>query len=314
MTALALVWIALVAGAGPSNGSQAPLQSLADGGVVEPRWPFPFSVKADSSKAFRRRGVGAQTRVLIDEASTGARRAALLEVTVTDEVQLEPHFHPRSAEWVVVLDGGVRLRGRAEGSWLDLEAGDAVFLPPRSVHGWQWAKKPHQKATLLIFYSPPGPNLAFFAEEGFRETVVLKPADFRALSPSPEAVVSRAGAGTEELIADGLGSLRLAFEGAEAALGRLNAWQGMSLAIAPNGSELLVYVLAGAGVLTVDGEHVALAPRTAVHIPPGKSHVLEGTSSRPLELIVLLVPGGPQAAYRMTPSRTYKILRDVSGN
>lgn len=296
---------------GGSAGAGAP--PAPDAGTTE-RWPFPFAVKADTSKAFRRRGVDAQTRVLVDQTSMGAQRVALLEVTATDEVQLAPHLHPRSGEWVAVLDGGVRLRGRAEGSWVELEAGDVVYLPPRAVHGWQWARKPHRNATLLIFYSPPGPDRAFFAEEGFRETEVLRPSDFERLAATPEPVVVRAGAGKEELIAEGRGSMRLAFESAEVAVGRLQAWQGMSLTTPPNGSELVLYTLSGAGLLRVDGQRIALAPRVAVHIPPGRRYVLEGTSSRPLELFVFFSPGGPQAAYRTTPAQPYKILRDVSGN
>ncbi len=58
----------------------------------------------------------------------------------------------------------------------------------------------------------------------------------------------------------------------------------------------LVLVLAGSGVLHVEGDDELLAPGSCVHLPPGLPHCLENTGSEVLRVLGVSHPADSPAA------------------
>ncbi len=58
------------------------------------------------------------------------------------------------------------------------------------------------------------------------------------------------------------------------------------------------YVISGAGIMSIEGEKIPVAPGDAVFVPPGKMHQISSTGDAPLKYVVLYSPPGPNLALR----------------
>ena len=62
----------------------------------------------------------------------------------------------------------------------------------------------------------------------------------------------------------------------------------------------VVHVLAGQGVVHLDGEETEIGPGTSIYLPPYQPHCLENTGSEPLRVLGVFYPAGSPAAKRTT--------------
>jgi mannose-6-phosphate isomerase-like protein (cupin superfamily) len=66
----------------------------------------------------------------------------------------------------------------------------------------------------------------------------------------------------------------------------------------------VVHVLAGQGVVHLDGEQTEIGPGTSIYLPPRTPHCLENTGSEPLRVLGVFYPAGSPAAKQATQGRT----------
>jgi mannose-6-phosphate isomerase-like protein (cupin superfamily) len=62
----------------------------------------------------------------------------------------------------------------------------------------------------------------------------------------------------------------------------------------------VVHVLAGQGVVHLDGGQTQIGPGTSIYLPPQTPHCLENTGSEPLRVLGVFHPAGSPAAKRTT--------------
>ncbi|HEV2257596.1 MAG TPA: cupin domain-containing protein [Streptosporangiaceae bacterium] len=62
----------------------------------------------------------------------------------------------------------------------------------------------------------------------------------------------------------------------------------------------VVHVLAGQGVVHLDGEQTDIGPGTSIYLPPYQPHCLENTGSEPLRVLGVFYPAGSPAAKQTT--------------
>ena len=62
----------------------------------------------------------------------------------------------------------------------------------------------------------------------------------------------------------------------------------------------VVHVLAGWGMVHLEGKHTEIGPGTSIYLPPQVPHCLENTSSEPLRVLGVFYPAGSPAAKQTT--------------
>jgi mannose-6-phosphate isomerase-like protein (cupin superfamily) len=62
----------------------------------------------------------------------------------------------------------------------------------------------------------------------------------------------------------------------------------------------VVHVLAGQGVVHLDGEQTEIGPGTSIYLPPYQPHCLENTGAEPLWVLGVFYPAGSPAAKQTT--------------
>ena len=62
----------------------------------------------------------------------------------------------------------------------------------------------------------------------------------------------------------------------------------------------VVHVLAGQGVVHLDGGQTEIGPGTSIYLPPYQPHCLENTGSEPLQVLGVFYPAGSPAAKQTT--------------
>jgi mannose-6-phosphate isomerase-like protein (cupin superfamily) len=62
----------------------------------------------------------------------------------------------------------------------------------------------------------------------------------------------------------------------------------------------VVHVLAGQGVVHLDGQQTEIGPGTSIYLPPYQPHCLENTGAEPLQVLGVFYPAGSPAAKQAT--------------
>jgi quercetin dioxygenase-like cupin family protein len=75
---------------------------------------------------------GSTIRVLLDSVSGGAENQSLAEASLEAGRSTQRHYHPRSEEIYVFLEGGGEME--VDGEARELGPGDAVLIPPGAWH------------------------------------------------------------------------------------------------------------------------------------------------------------------------------------
>lgn len=257
----------------------ARLDGFADGDSVE----IPVVFKAEPNRTVRAADVTAwqgrriSARVLVDARSAAADKASLVLFDVAPGADAK--LPPCDATLVLfVADGQVKSGART------LDVGDAVVAPPRAPVALASAGG----AKLLALYTPPG------AEARYRGARVA------AIKPAGAAAVRAAAAAPTYPLAGGKGRVRMVVDGAPAAYaGWIELAPGAAVPEHVHAGEAeLLYVLAGGGDMTIDGQSYPVEPGMAVHVPPGAIHGFRVTSTMPVEAVQFYAPSGPEKRFK----------------
>lgn len=75
---------------------------------------------------------GSAIRVLLDAELGNARNQSLAEATLAPDQSTRRHYHAKTEEIYVVLDGEAEME--IDGEWRRVRPGDAILIPPAALH------------------------------------------------------------------------------------------------------------------------------------------------------------------------------------
>ena len=267
----------------PDHGPPAPKHKA--GGAAPP--VPPFSVK-----------------LLVDEATMHAQKAAVAQLTVAPANRIALHRHP-GAEILYVVRGHARVLGAAGVAPEKLDEGMAIYIPPSMPHAIENMGR-QTAAVLLDLFVPPGPEKVYrdptdpAARAAFE--VIHDP---KATSPDgAKFVVSAPVAADTVALFGGKGKattlLDVAHTGNRAVyLGKLEAEPGAEVPRNVHaGADEILFVTAGAGELTVGSEKFPFEAPVALYIPAGQPHAAKFTGTDKAELVQIFAPAGPEDRYK----------------
>jgi quercetin dioxygenase-like cupin family protein len=260
-------------------------------------------------------GAGAATAVppfsvklLVDEATVHAQKAALAQLTVAPANRIALHRHP-GAEVLYVLHGHARVLGPAGIAPEKLDEGMAIFIPPGMPHAIENMGR-QSSAVLLDLFVPPGPERVYrdpkdevgrAAFEVLHDPKVTAPAGahFVVASPAQAPVLPVFG---------GKGKSRALLDPAQTGgrgfyLGTLEADPGAEVPRNTHpGSAEILFVVTGAGELTVGSEKFPFEADEALYLPENQPHAAKFSGTDKALLVQIFAPAGPEPA--ATPTGT----------
>jgi putative monooxygenase len=272
--------------------------------------PFAFTAPHGQNTIDRRLvaksgGKGAQLQVLLDDKNSGNPAASMIEVDLDPGATLPLARTARDQVWIF-LDPA-RLGGPG-GKLADVAALDAAYLAKDS---YRTIAAPDGAAARVLIIAVPGGD-EFQTRAGALPDPVLVPRphpmpsggkvpDPRLLSPPPRGSrgpelharakarrFPRTGGATTILIED-------APHVASADIIEMDAGAHVPTHVHDTETELL-YLLAGAGTMTVDGVDMPVGPTTVVQIPAGTPHSFAATEA--VTAIQLYAPPGPEQRFK----------------
>jgi mannose-6-phosphate isomerase-like protein (cupin superfamily) len=250
-------------------------------------------------------------KLLVDEATMHAQKAALAQLTVAPANRIALHRHP-GAEVLYVLHGHARVLGPAGTAPEKLDEGMAIFIPPGMPHAIENMGR-QSSAKLLELFVPPGPERVFrdpkdeagrAAFEVLHDPSVTAPPGARFVVANPlqaEALPVPIGKGKgKETIHPLLDAAHTGSRGFY--LGTLEADPGVDVPrnTHPGAAEIL-FVVAGAGELTVGSEKVPFEADEALYIPESQPHAVKFSGPDKALLVQIFAPAGPEDRYRGPP-------------
>jgi len=267
----------------PDHGPPAPKHKA---GGAPPPVP-PFSVK-----------------LLVDEATMHAQKAAVAQLTVAPANRIALHRHP-GAEILYVVRGHARVLGAAGVAPEKLDQGMAIYIPPSMPHAIENMGR-QSPAVLLEVFVPPGPEKVYRdpTDPAARAAFVVIH-DPKVASPEgAKFVVATPAAAAALPLFGGKGKatplLDVAHTGDRAFyLGKLEAESGVQVPRHTHaGADEIIFVTAGAGELTVGSEKFPFEAPEALYIPAGQPHAVKFTGTDKAELVQIYAPAGPEDRYK----------------
>jgi mannose-6-phosphate isomerase-like protein (cupin superfamily) len=211
-----------------------------------------------------------------------------------------------------VLPGHARVLGPAGTAPEKLDEGMAIFIPPGMPHAIENMGR-QSSAKLLELFVPPGPERVFrdprdeagrAAFEVLRDPNVTAPAGARFVVASPLQAEALPFLGAK---GKGKATVRPLLDAAHTGgrgfyLGTLEADPSVEVprSTHPGAAEIL-FVVAGAGELTVGSEKVPFEAEEALYIPEGQPHALKFSGTDKALLVQIFAPAGPEDRYRGPP-------------
>ncbi|HXJ18965.1 MAG TPA: cupin domain-containing protein [Polyangia bacterium] len=240
-------------------------------------------------------------KLLVDEATMHAQKAALTQLTVAPANRIALHRHP-GAEVLYVLRGHARVLGAGGVAAEKLDEGMAIYIPARMPHAIENMGR-QSAAVLLDLFVPPGPERVWrdpkdpAGREAFEVLHGAAPnppgAKFVVTSPgTPLSFLGGKAKATPVLGPADSGDGRFY-------LGRLEAAPG---AVVPRhahaGSEEIIFVLSGGGELIVGSEKIPFSAEEALFLPVGQPHAVKFTGDDKTEMVQIYAPAGPEDRYK----------------
>jgi quercetin dioxygenase-like cupin family protein len=267
----------------PEHGPPAPKHKA--GGSAPPAPPF--SVK-----------------LLVDEATMHAQKAAVAQLTVAPANRIALHRHP-GAELLYVLRGHARVLGAAGVAPEKLDEGMAIYIPPSMPHAIENMGR-QTPALLLEVFVPPGPEKVYRdpkdpagreAFEVLHDPKVASPEGAKFVVATPTAAAALplfGGKGKATPLIDVAHTDNRAIY-----LGKLEAEPGVEVPRHTHaGAEEIIFVTAGAGELIVGSEKFPFEAPEALYIPAGQPHAVKFTGTDKVELVQIYAPAGPEDRYK----------------
>jgi quercetin dioxygenase-like cupin family protein len=254
----------------------------------------------------RRRAPPFTVKVMADPVNVQAPHASLTRLIVGPASRVAMHRHPRSAKILYLMKGRARLLGPPGTKPIKMMPGSAAFLPPGYPHVIENMGRQAEAAFLQAF-SPPGPERVYrdprnkAARVDFE--VIRDPSRIKAPPGLKPALATIESASTMKM-AGVKGNAKILLEekttGSSAmALAVLELDGGVELPRhAHTGASEILYVMSGAGKVTVGGETHAFGPNSAIYIPADQPHGAKVSGSGPTMAVQIYAPAGPEQRFR----------------
>ena len=265
--------------------------------------PFAFRAPAmqnviDRRMVPHRAQAGIDVAVLLDETNTANPAASLLDVTIAADAVSGPRQIDRTELWLFASPAEVAWAGGAAAP-VTVAAGDALWVPVGQRLRVAPAGGPVRAVLALVpggregaarAGALPGASTAIPEHGGAaRLPVVLRAADgARYPRPGGQAVIRLEPGVPSKAIGKDLAVLGLTLDAGGAVPPHVHAAE----------TELL-YVLGGAGSMTVGGATVPVSEHSVIQIPPGVEHSFTATAA--VTAVQLYTPAGPEQRFKKSP-------------
>ncbi|HMF40727.1 MAG TPA: cupin domain-containing protein [Polyangia bacterium] len=243
-------------------------------------------------------------KLLVDEATMHAQKAALTQLTIAPAYRIAMHKHP-GAEALYVLKGHARILGPTGVAPEKLDEGMAVLIPGGMPHAIENMGRT-SSAVMLDVFAPMGPERVYRDpkdEAGRAAFEVIHGAPPAA--PAGAKFTVAAAADADKLsVFGGKGKLKPLLEPATTGnkalyLGILEAEPGAEVPRNTHpGSAEILYVVSGAGDVTIGSEKIPFEAEEAIHIPDGQPHAAKFAGPERTIMVQVFAPGGPEERYR----------------
>ena len=267
----------------PDHGPVAPPSKKTGAPPPQP----PFSVK-----------------LLVDEATMRAQKAALTQLTIAPANRIAMHKHPGN-EVLYVLHGHARILGPSGVAPEKIDEGMAVLIPGGMPHAIENMGRT-SSAVLLDVFAPMGPERVYRDpkdQAGLTAFQVIRGAPPAAPAGAKFAVAGSADADVLPVFA-GKGKIKPLLEPAKTGnkalyVGILEAEPGAEVPRNTHpGSAEILYVVSGAGDVTIGSEKITFGAEEALHIPDGQPHAAKFMGPDKTVMVQVFAPAGPEERYR----------------
>jgi quercetin dioxygenase-like cupin family protein len=242
-------------------------------------------------------------KLLVDEATMHAQKAALTELTLAPASRIALHKHP-GAELLFVRRGHARILGPSGVTPEKLDEGMAIFIPPRMPHAIENMGR-QAPAVLLDVFAPMGPERVYRDPKDPAGRSAFEVIRDGGTAPAGAKFVVAAPAEAESLaVLGGKGRARPLLDPAKTGdrdvyLGLLELEPGAEvLRHSHPGSEEILFVLSGGGELTVGSEKIPFEADEALHLPENQPHAVKLTGADKTLMVQIYAPAGPEDRYR----------------
>jgi len=244
-------------------------------------------------------------KLLVDESTMRAQKAALTQLTIGPANRIAMHKHP-GAEVLYVIDGHARILGPTGMAPEKIDKGDAILIPAGMPHAIENMGRT-SSAVMLQVFAPMGPERVYRDPKDEAGRAAFEVIRDPAKAAAPEGAKLTVGAPGEALaVFGGKGKIKPLLEptktGSRALyVGLLEAEPGTEVPRHSHaGSAEILFVLSGAGEMTVGSEKVPFAADEALHIPDGQPHAARFTGPEKTVMLQIFAPAGPEERYRAT--------------
>lgn len=245
-------------------------------------------------------------KLLVDEATMRARQASLAVLTVSPANRIAMHKHP-GAEILYVLKGRTRILGPKGAEPAKLNEGTAIFIPAGMPHVIENMGR-QESAVMLQFFAPMGPERVYRDpkdEKGRAAFEVIRDMN-RAAAPAgaklvvasdddakalPEAVPSGSKKARARVLLDA-GAADSDAASVAASLAVIEAEAGGELSRHTHSSAEILYILSGAGEVTIGSEKIRFGADQAFHVPENQPHAIKFSDKT--VAVQLLAPGSAE--------------------
>ena len=242
-------------------------------------------------------------KLLVDEATMRAQKAALTQLTIGPANRIAMHKHP-GAEVLYVVDGHARILGPTGMAPEKIDKGDAILIPAGMPHAIENMGRT-SSAVMLQVFAPMGPERVYRDPKDEAGRAAFEVIRDPSKAAAPEGAKLTVGAPGEALsVFAGKGKIKPLLEPAKTGsralyVGLLEADPGAEVPRNSHaGSAEILFVLSGAGVMTVGSEKIPFAADEALHIPDGQPHAAKFTGPDKTVMLQIFAPAGPEERYR----------------
>lgn len=232
--------------------------------------------------------------VLLDEQNSGNAHVSMVEVAIEAGATTELRVASRAEAWAFLGEATVT-DGR--GTRTKVAAGDMMLVPAEGLRQVSAGAAPLHAVVVMT----PG------GEEGSARMGALPtpfpPTNAAARQKAPLAIIVRSADAQRFTRPGGAVALQLdpsRTRRPELSAALLTLEAGAAVPLHQHAAETeLLYILEGAGTMTVNGVALQVQPTSVVQVPPGAQHSF--TASAALRAIQLYSPGGPEQRFKAPP-------------
>jgi quercetin dioxygenase-like cupin family protein len=240
-------------------------------------------------------------KILADPINMKAEHISLTLLTVAPASRVAMHRHPHSAKILFVLKGKARLL-IPHAAPIKLDPGAAVYLPMGYPHVIENMGR-QARAVFLQAFSPPGPERVYRNprdKDGRADFEVIRNPAAAKLPPASAGKLVVRSAEDVKAIAGGKISSRVLFEE------KVTGSDAMSMSVVEfsPGAEVprhehadsgeILYIVDGAGTLTVGSENYKFGAEEVLHVSAGQPHALRFHGNEKTLAIMFYAPAGPE--------------------